>query len=469
MPKPFSLQAPEDIAKEYGGNKQKIAQAMQTGLVDPTAGTLAGMFIDRMRNAQMQEGAQQPSVAQQVFAPPAPPAPPPGAPPMGGMGPPLGAPPMGAPPMGGMPPAPPMGAPPMGAPPMGMADGGLAALPVPDNMFDEPMDGEYAGGGIVAFAMGSPGQIQQEDPEADLLASQAYFNDPEKLKADYFMGGQPKREAAERLRQFYAGALSEEGLKKRRDEDKYFALAQLGATMASTPGSLLQAFGAGVGKALPGLQEASKERRAEQRDAIKQLAADEGATNAEQREIGKMVMDGRLKATDIGQAVAKMRADRENARLERENALQRTRMTVSGGITEANIAAGAKGKDGLVPTFGQAVELATQNKNLMKDAIESMAEAEKKGNYADFKAARAQYSTSLRNYNQVARLVGQEAIPSIAVNRFPKMAKLAEQDKKTAPTAGTGVLKNPSAGKPPAGVTQAEWDAMPPKDRALFQ
>jgi hypothetical protein len=66
------------------------------GLVDPTAGTLAGMFIDRMRSAQMQEGAQQPSVAQQVFAPPAPPAPP-----MGGMGPPPGAPPMGAPPMGG--------------------------------------------------------------------------------------------------------------------------------------------------------------------------------------------------------------------------------------------------------------------------------------------------------------------------------------------------------------------------------
>lgn len=449
MPKPFSLQAPEDIAKEYGGNKQRIAQAMQMGVVDPTAGTLAGMFIDRMRSAQMQEGAQQPSVAQQVFAPPAPPAPPMGAPPPGGA-PPGGAPPMGAPPMGGMPPggppmgappAPPMGGMPPGAPPMGMADGGLAALPVPDNMFDEPMDGEYAGGGIVAFAMGSPGQIQQEDPEADLLASQAYFNDPEKLKADYFMGGQPKREAAERLRQFYEGALSEEGLKKRRDEDKYLALAQLGATMASTPGSLLQAFGAGVGKALPGLQEASKERRAEQRDAVKQLAADEGATNAEQREIGKMVMDGRLKATDIGQAVAKMRADRENARLERENALQRTRMTVSGGITEANIAAGAKGKDGLVPTFGQAVELATQNKNLMKDAIESMAEAEKKGNYADFKAARAQYSTSLRNYNQVARLVGQEAIPSIAVNRFPKMAKLAEQDKTTAPTAGSGGKK----------------------------
>jgi hypothetical protein len=298
MPKPFSLQAPEDIAKEYGGNKQKIAQAMQTGLVDPTAGTLAGMFIDRMRSAQMQEGAQQPSVAQQVFAPPAPPAPP-----MGGM--PPGAPPMGAPP------APPMGGMPPGAPPMGMADGGLAALPVPESMFDEPMDGGYANGGIVSFA--DAGEV---DYNKILQKQMAYFQDPEKLKADYFMGGQPKREASDRFRQFYADALSEEGQKKRRDEDKYFALAQLGATMASTPGSLLQAASAGINKALPGLQESSKERRAEQREAIKQLALDEGASNAEARDIGKMVMDGRLKATDIGQTIAQIRSREDLTRAE---------------------------------------------------------------------------------------------------------------------------------------------------------
>jgi len=354
MPKPFSLQAPEDIAKEYGGNKQKIAQAMQTGLVDPTAGTLAGMFIDRMRNAQMQEGAPQPSVAQQVFAPPAPPAPPPSAPPMGGMGPPPGAPPMGAPPMGGMPPAPPMGAPPMGAPPMGMADGGLAALPVPDNMFGEPMDGEYAGGGIVAFATGD------EVDYNDILQKQmAYFNDPEKLKADYFMGGQPKREAAERLRQFYAGALSEEGMKKRRDEDKYFALAQLGATMASTPGSLLQAFGAGVGKALPGLQESSRERRAEQRDAIKQLALDEGATNAEARDIGKLVMDGRLKATDIGQTIAQIRSRETLGREDIESRERISRDDNRARITAARMSGAGEKAPGLTE---KAVAAAFQRK-----------------------------------------------------------------------------------------------------------
>lgn len=166
--KPYRIQSPEDIAKDYGGNKQKIAQAMQMGVVDPTAGVLAGMFIDRMRSAQMQEMAPQPSVAQQVMG---------GAPaqaplaPAGG----LGATPPALPPMapeGGI------GAPPMEAPmmeeepmmeeaPMGMAAGGLYAppytqggglsdLPIPDTMFDENRDGGYANGGIVAFADGGP-------------------------------------------------------------------------------------------------------------------------------------------------------------------------------------------------------------------------------------------------------------------------------------------------------------------------
>ena len=141
MAKPFSIQAPEDIAKEYAGNKQKIAQAAQMGIVDPTAAVLAGMFIDRMRSAQVMEAGQTPSVAQQVLG--GPPAAPPMAPP-----------PMGAPPA---PPAPP----PMAPPPQGMAMGGLASLSVPDAMFDEPSNGGfddgYAGGGMVAFAAGGKG------------------------------------------------------------------------------------------------------------------------------------------------------------------------------------------------------------------------------------------------------------------------------------------------------------------------
>ena len=170
--KPYTLQSPEQIAKDYGGNKQKIAEAMQMGIVDPTAGTIAGMFIDRMRAAAQAEQAPQQTVAEQVFAPPAPPMggigmPAPPAPPMGGIGMPpapdgapagLGATPEAAQMQAAMPE---IGAPEMAPPemameeaPMGMAEGGIAALPIPDTMFDEPDNGSYADGGIVAFAAG---------------------------------------------------------------------------------------------------------------------------------------------------------------------------------------------------------------------------------------------------------------------------------------------------------------------------
>lgn len=159
--KPYRLQSPEDIAKDYGGNKQKIAQAMQLGVVDPTAGVLAGMFIDRMRAAQMQEQAPQATVAQQVMGGPPAQAPLAQAGGLGGTQPAM--PPMA--PQDGAPMAPPPMEAPMQAPPPGMAaggvfeapymaGGGLSELPLPDTMFDEDRDGGYAGGGIVAFAGG---------------------------------------------------------------------------------------------------------------------------------------------------------------------------------------------------------------------------------------------------------------------------------------------------------------------------
>lgn len=151
--KPFSLQSPEQVAKDYGGNKQKIAQAAQMGTIDPTAAVLAGMFIDRMRSAQMAESAPQQTVAQQVLTPQPqmPTMPPPQA---GGLG--------ATPPAMGM--APPPESPGMEAQqtgvqaPEGMAEGGIIGLDIPDGMYDEPSNGGfndgYNGGGLVAFAKG---------------------------------------------------------------------------------------------------------------------------------------------------------------------------------------------------------------------------------------------------------------------------------------------------------------------------
>ncbi len=153
MAKPFSVQSPENIAKEYGGNKQKIAEAMQMGIIDPTAGVLAGMFIDRMRAAQMQEQAPQQTVAQQVFNP-QPQMPPQGAPQGAPAMPPQG---LGAiAPQGTMPATPEMAVPQEA--PVGMAEGGIVGLDIPDTMYDEPTNGGfddgYAGGGLVAFKGG---------------------------------------------------------------------------------------------------------------------------------------------------------------------------------------------------------------------------------------------------------------------------------------------------------------------------
>lgn len=154
----ISMQAPEDIAKFYLGDKQKIFQALQSGALatfapppyDQMLAVATAMHIDRMQASQAQQAAKPLTVAQEVMggASPAPIA----TPPMG-----AGSDPSAAPPM-----TPPM-APPMGAPPMGMAEGGIAGLDIPDTMFDEDgnggFDDGYAGGGLVAFGAGSPGQF----------------------------------------------------------------------------------------------------------------------------------------------------------------------------------------------------------------------------------------------------------------------------------------------------------------------
>lgn len=146
--KPYSLQAPEQIAKEYGGNKRAIAQAAQQGLLDPTAAILAGMFIDRIRNAASTEQAPTQTVAQDVMAPP-------------------------QMPQGQMPPQ--MGVP--SQPPMGLPD-----IPIPENMY-EP---SYAGGGIVAFAKGDEVKVPSMLP-----SGMRRQEDPQVLRAYYISRGLP--------------------------------------------------------------------------------------------------------------------------------------------------------------------------------------------------------------------------------------------------------------------------------------
>jgi hypothetical protein len=312
--KPYNLQSPEQIAKDYGGNKQKIAEAMQMGILDPTAGTMAGMFIDRMRSAAQQEAAPQQTIAQQVMAPQpqmpmgAPPAPPA---PAG-----LGATPQAAamPPMGA--------APPMGMVPPYASGGGLSDMPLPDGMFDEPSNGGfndgYAGGGMVAFLEG--GEVEDKNKKqyittgepAKIAADGTLVLEPQKAPenlgtqimqgmefqqpadlfarfkenvfgatnlADELSPRETKR--AKQLEALLEEEMSPEALKARRKEDMWMALGQIGAKMATTPGSLLQAAGAGIGEALPGIAAAAKERRGAKRNLVKELLSEERLSNKE--------------------------------------------------------------------------------------------------------------------------------------------------------------------------------------------
>lgn len=350
--KPYSLQSPEAIAKDYGGNKQKIAQAMQMGIVDPTAGVLAGMFIDRMRSAQAQEMAPKPSVAQQVMG--GPPAQAPLAQ-TGGLGATAPAmPPMA--PQGGMAP-PPMGAP-MQAPPQGMAaggefdppymkEGGLSELPVPDTMFDENRDGSYADGGIVAFRTGTPGEKIEDTEETIVTAPKgryglgATFEENIGLVEKY---APQKNVYGKKLTDMYEDIMSPEAQKKRRKQDIWTSLAELGFGMASSKSpTLLGAIGEAGAKSAPAMAERAKERRAEQREAVKTLAQQENMTNQQAMESFKLA--GELQKAYGGF----MDAEEQRKLQERMNAADNaTRIAAQKIAAGAQIRAAQIGKEGYI-------------------------------------------------------------------------------------------------------------------------
>ena len=140
----FDLLSAEKVANKYGGDKRKIGEAAQMGLINPTVAVMAGMFIDRMRNAAIKEQQSDTTVAQDVMAP---------ATQMAGLGatPQAQTAPQMAPQTNTQ-----MAAAPSGTVPL--AKGGLSSLPVDEGMFPD----EYAGGGIVAFA-GLDGSFVQDD------------------------------------------------------------------------------------------------------------------------------------------------------------------------------------------------------------------------------------------------------------------------------------------------------------------
>jgi hypothetical protein len=205
-----------------------------------------------------------------------------------------------------------------------MSGGGLTDLPVPDGMFDEPHNGSYAGGGIVAFNPGGLASTSEDDKEMMVVnaprpkkprslgplpsfdipssifgVSGDVMTNMDRLKETYT----PQTKQMDRATQAYEEELTPEGLKKRRDEDLGAFLMNFGANLASTPGPFLASVGESLKAATPGLRESAKERRADQRQMLKNLQENEGLSNKEAKEARNLALDMQIKYGSLAVAL----------------------------------------------------------------------------------------------------------------------------------------------------------------------
>lgn len=249
----MSMMSPQEIATKYGGDKRKIAQAVQNGLLDPTAAAMAGMLIDRIRAAAAQEQQPQTTVAEDA-----------------------------------------LGGRPMPYERPEVPSGGVAALPVDESMYN------MAGGGIVAFA-------GEDGSEVDLNAITKEINQASGRGGEDNLGR--AREYVDLYRQLYGdvrrGPASEEltkfleGYGPRAKELASKQRAATGLAMAAellgTRGGLSKALSAAGKVGAPGLQKAVEMEYAAKEKALRDRAGLEEKARLEELEAikGGMGLYGR--------------------------------------------------------------------------------------------------------------------------------------------------------------------------------
>jgi hypothetical protein len=285
-----------------------------------------------------------------------------------------------------------------------MSGNGLSDLPVPDGMFDESSNGGfddgYAGGGMVAFADAGPVKARGiasllMNPEEDELeqerlreiaASQGTGRDiaaeaaleatgdigvsggkPQNLGAklmqgtafqapaqlggfrndifgnlDRFAEAAPRKtKRAEELEAILEKQRSPEERKRSKKEDMWMALGQIGAKMATTPGSLLQAASAGIGEALPGIAAAAKERRGEERALTRELLAEERTGNKEIEARAGIALDMLKSYNSLEQAFQDLNFKNTLTRLGIDADLVKAKIMAGAGVQGALISAAA--------------------------------------------------------------------------------------------------------------------------------
>lgn len=281
------------LATKY--SKPELAKMVQMGLVPPQQAVMAGMMIDRITKSAMQP--PQTTVADDVLATQQQPQMP-GQPPQGA--------PQGMPPQG-MPQQP---------PPVMAADGGMMGLPV-GNV------GNYAGGGIVAFAGGgtpedyvaasrSMDALLAPQPQQSLTMPGGYslreYKGPEIPDIRSALGQVQEAEKAAGVdtaalyKQMRDEELArKEELKGRRDEAKNEALLMAG----------LGLMGARRGQEFETLANVGRQAVQQYSGALKDIRSTERDISKAQREL--MLAEDRLKRDQSDKALQSVEKKREQA------------------------------------------------------------------------------------------------------------------------------------------------------------
>ena len=249
-------------------------------------------------------------------------------------------------------------------PPQGMAMGGLTSLSLPDNMFDEPDNGGYASGGLVAFDAGGQARVPnyeggeipvtapEEEEETPLRfrrtpINSLAFDTPREIgglgdtlvgNAERLLEVAPRQtQRAQEYAAFLEGQLDPAERERRRKEDLWTAIGQFGARMASTPGSLLQAIGAGVSEAVPTLASAARARRGEEREVRQAMLAEERTGNQELTGRAAVALEMLGQFNSLAEARQNREFENYYRTLDRASQEMLQRASIAAGIRQAQI------------------------------------------------------------------------------------------------------------------------------------
>jgi hypothetical protein len=325
--------------------------------------------------------------------------------------------------------------------------GGLSELPIPDNMFDESRNGGfddgYAGGGLVAFAAGDAVDADEDkDGNPDTYFGYNYKDPTANAAMRDKLFGVPESKYSKEYEADLLERRTPEAQGKRRKEDMWMTLGQIGARMAQTPGSILQAAAAGIGEALPGARESAKERRAEEREIQKGLIDLEQGRNTAAAQKAMQLLD--MQRTGIqgreGQIGREFQTKQQLAQFGHAEKMSDKEFRQQMTLARVRGSGSGDGADGTKPiSVAQATDRAKAAKEDLDGIAASIKASEKAGTHSLTYDLLSQYANARTVYNNAAVLGGRAPITTtkFPVN-LPKFNAYLKDQKAKRPAAKAG-------------------------------